>query len=346
MLVISNVDTGTLSAKQKQALELWVANGGKLFVTGGIQWQNTTAGLGDLLPIKLTSTKNVEGLPALTSYVINSTPLDAEVILATGKIQAEGNVLVSQNGIPVLIEKQIGYGKVYFFAADPGLRPLNDWPGMETLYEHLLAFKSPKPTWADGPWNSYLQHCTGNITRTFTSIFIYICGWLGLYIIVIGPVNYFVLRRMKRTELAWITVPVLVIIFTSLAYFSGYLYRGTRPIMNRLMLAQAWQGVDQAQATAIVGLYSPSRTAYTVESQDQFLIFPYPDMNENLQEVTIGFRLRMTKVIPCQKSAWKLAECNPWDWKAHCSRWHRFNMISPSQSRSNACACRKHYQQQ
>jgi hypothetical protein len=78
-------------------------------------------------------------------------------------------------------------------------------------------------------------------------------------------------------------VPVLVIIFTSLAYFSGYLYRGTRPILNRIMLAQGWQGVDQAQSTAIVGLYSPTRTSYNVESRDQFLIFPYPDMNENLQ---------------------------------------------------------------
>ncbi|MDO9300206.1 MAG: hypothetical protein Q7T89_02440, partial [Anaerolineales bacterium] len=32
-----------------------------------------------------------------------------------------------------------------------------------------------------------------------------------------------------------------------------------------------------------VGLYSPTRTTYNVESQDQFLMFPYPGMNENLQ---------------------------------------------------------------
>jgi hypothetical protein len=113
--------------------------------------------------------------------------------------------------------------------------------------------------------------------------FVYICCWLGLYITIIGPINYFILRRMKRPELAWVSVPVLVILFTSLAYFSGSLYRGTRPILNRFMLAQAWQGVDQAQAAALVGVYSPNRTAYNVESQNQFLIFPYPSANENLQ---------------------------------------------------------------
>ena len=49
-LIISNVDTGTLTSEQKQSLELWLANGGKLFVTGGIQWQSTAAGLSDLPP--------------------------------------------------------------------------------------------------------------------------------------------------------------------------------------------------------------------------------------------------------------------------------------------------------
>ena len=283
-LVISNVDTGTLTPEQKQSLELWVANGGKLFVTGGIQWQTTTAGLNDFLPIKLTSTQNVTGLSALSAYAMDSNPLEAESILATGAAETGTNILVEQNGIPLLIEKQIGYGKVYFFAADPGLQPLNDWDGMQDIYEHLLAFKSPKPSWADGTWDSY-QASTALSTLPELALpsFVYICCWLGLYIVVIGPINYFVLRRMKRTELAWVTVPVLVIIFTSLAYFSGYLYRGTRPILNRIMLTQAWQGVDQAQTTALVGLYSPTRTTYNVESQDQFLMYPYPDMNENLQ---------------------------------------------------------------
>ena len=196
------------------------------------------------LPIKLTSTQNVTGLSALSAYAIDSALLESESILATGKIQADGNILVEQNDIPLLIEKQIGYGKVYFFAADPGLQPLNDWAGMQNIYEHLLSFKSAKPSWADGPWDSYQASIAlSTLPELALPSFVYICCWLGLYITVIGPINYFILRRLKRTELAWVTVPVLVVIFTSLAYFSGYLYRGTRPILNRIMLAQAWQGV-------------------------------------------------------------------------------------------------------
>jgi hypothetical protein len=284
-LVISNVDTGTLTPEQKQALELWLAGGGKLFVTGGIQWRSTAAGLGDLLPLQPTSTRRVSELSALSTYAMEAdNPLESEAVLATGKLQTGANVLVEQGGIPLLVEKEIGFGKVYYFAADPGLNPLNDWDGMEKIYEHLLAFKSPKPSWAYGTWDTY-QANTALSTLPELSLpsFVYICCWLGLYIVIIAPVNYFILRRRKRTELAWVTVPILVVIFTCMAYFSGYAYRGTKPILNRIMLAQGWQGVEKAQTTALVGVYSPTRTTYNVESQEQFLLFPFPSINEDLQ---------------------------------------------------------------
>lgn len=283
-LVISNVDTGVITTEQKQALELWLAGGGKLFVTGGVQWQSTSAGLGDLLPIQPISTKK-SLLTALSAYVMDSdNPLEMGTVVATGKLQTGANVLVEQNDIPLLAEREIGFGKVYYFAADPGLQPLNDWGGMQAIYEHLLAFTSPKPSWANGVWDTYsASSALSTLPELSLPPFVYICCWLGLYIVIIGPANYFILRRIKRTELAWITVPLLVVIFTCLAYFSGYVYRGTRPILNRIMMTQGWEGMEKAQSTALVGVYSPTRTTYNVESQKQFLPYPFPSINENLQ---------------------------------------------------------------
>lgn len=284
VLIISNVDSGTFTAEQKQALELWLANGGKLFVTGGIHWQATTAGLNDFLPIELKSTQNITNLSALSTYIKDETLFEQGTIIATGRVQENANILVEQDGLPLLIEKQIGFGEVFYFAADPNLQPLSNWDGMKEIYSHLLGFKSPKPIWADASWDSYQANdALATLPELSLPSFIYICCWLGVYVSVIGPVNYFVLRRMKRTELAWVTVPVLVILFTSLAYFSGFAYRGTRPILNRLMLAQSWEGVNQTQVNALIGVYSPSRTSYTVETQDQFMLYPAQNVNANLQ---------------------------------------------------------------
>ncbi|HMU92956.1 MAG TPA: hypothetical protein PKE43_08110 [Anaerolineales bacterium] len=284
-LVISNVDTGKFSAEQKQAMEMWLARGGRLFVTGGTNWQPTAAGLENILPIKLTSTKEVTNLSAISKY--SKFPLLTEeqsAVLATGQLLEGATTLVDQSGIPVLVEKQVGFGKVYFFAADPGLEPLNNWVGMLAIYEHLLGFRSPKPVWANGYWDAYqINDALSSMPELSLPSFVYICCWLGLYVFVVGPLNYFVLRRIKRPELAWVSIPILVILFTMLAYFSGYAYRGTRPVLNRLMMAQGWEGVSQSQVNAVIGVYSPSRTTYTVETQEQFMLRPTPITSGNLQ---------------------------------------------------------------
>ena len=56
---------------------------------------------------------------------------------------------------------------------------------------------------------------------------------LGGYILLIGPLNYLVLKRLDRRELAWITMPVLIAVFAVSAYGFGTALRGTRPHRQR-----------------------------------------------------------------------------------------------------------------
>ena len=44
---------------------------------------------------------------------------------------------------------------------------------------------------------------------------------LGAYILLIGPINYLVLRRLDRREWAWVTMPVLIVVFAVGAYGFG-----------------------------------------------------------------------------------------------------------------------------
>ncbi|MDD2922996.1 MAG: hypothetical protein PHQ36_11995, partial [Anaerolineales bacterium] len=283
-LVVSNVDTGQLSAGQKQALELWIANGGKLFVVGGVNWMTASVGLRDILPVEITSTKRIAGLSELSAYVKDSAPLAQDAILAVGNNREGARVLVAQYAVPLLIEKQIGYGKVYYFAADPALQPLSDWDGVKIMYEHLLAFKSNKPSWTNAAWDSYqASRAISALPQLNLPSFLYIFCWLGVYILAIGPVNYLILRRMKRAELAWITVPVLVVLFSCLAYAFGFAYRGVKPILNRLTLAQGWDDASSARVNSLTGIYSPSRTTYNIQTQDQFMLYQIPSMDSGLQ---------------------------------------------------------------
>ncbi|GAB4490015.1 MAG: hypothetical protein Fur0016_17780 [Anaerolineales bacterium] len=283
-LLIANADTGQLTSAQRTALRVWLAEGGKLLVTGGANWQMTAAGLAELLPLTPESTRRVETLAELPSYFHATSPLTGGATLSTGALHKDAQVLVEQDGIPLLTRRAIGFGEVYYLATDPGLAPLKDWSGMEAIYSHLLGAQIAPPRWAKWPWQ---EEATGNALATLPELglpsFLLVCGWLGFYLVIIGPVNFIVLRRIKRPELAWLTIPTLVVVFTTFAYFSGFLYRGTRPTLNRLLVAQGWETVPLARVNAVVGIYSPTRTRYDLESVPPFRFLPQGNDGASLQ---------------------------------------------------------------
>ena len=276
-LVVSNVDTGPLTATQKRALENWLGSGGKLLVTGGSRWQGTVAGLDDFLPVEINGTRNVSNLSGLQAYLKDPSPVDIRgTVLSVGTVRDGANVLADQDTIPLVVQKNIGFGSVYYLAADPALEPLNGWTGNTDLYTALLGSQPPSPRWVNRLWYGYnANQALGAISELGLPSILYITCLMGTYVLIIGPINYFVLRRMKRRELAWVTIPVLVIIFSFLAYGSGLFYRGTTPILNRLVVAQASDGLDQTHTQALVGIYSPVRARYDFDSTENFLPQPF-----------------------------------------------------------------------
>src|SRR5690606_4919615 len=50
-------------------------------------------------------------------------------------------------------------------------------------------------------------------------------GWLlaflVAYVVVVGPLTFVLLRRMRRTGLAWVAVPAVAILFTAVAFGAG-----------------------------------------------------------------------------------------------------------------------------
>ncbi|HEX2053732.1 MAG TPA: hypothetical protein VHJ78_08425 [Actinomycetota bacterium] len=46
----------------------------------------------------------------------------------------------------------------------------------------------------------------------------WLVGFLVIYVVVAGPLNYVVLRRRGRKELAWLTIPLLALVFSGAAY--------------------------------------------------------------------------------------------------------------------------------
>ena len=76
---------------------------------------------------------------------------------------------------------------------------------------------------------------------------------LGAYIVLIGPLNYLVLRRLDRREWAWLTMPILIVVFTVGAYGFGAVLRGNDVIVNEVAIVSGAPGATDGSGQIYVG---------------------------------------------------------------------------------------------
>lgn len=271
-LIISNVDTGALSESQRTALAAWIANGGRLIVAGGAGWQKTVAGLRDLLPVQPATTTTLNAEIALRAFA-NSAADPGSLVVTTSSLTPDAQALVLQDTTPLIARRPQGLGEVYFFGFDPAA--LTQWEGLAGTFRQIVEAEVKKPNWAHGVqgWDSAYNAASmiPNLSLPPASL---ICGFVILYMVVIGPVNYFIVRALKRRELAWVSAPLLAVGFLLGAFLIGTLMRGSEPVINRLALVQVWPNTERARVTGLVGLYAPQRAAYEVKAEQGLLLHP------------------------------------------------------------------------
>ena len=98
-------------------------------------------------------------------------------------------------------------------------------------------------------------------------------GWVAffifLYILLIGPGDYFFLKKvLKRMELTWITFPTIVLTVSLIAYYAAYVLKGNDLLVNKVdsststsRAAHARQHVDEPFQPAESRLQHPGDSA-------------------------------------------------------------------------------------
>jgi hypothetical protein len=127
-----------------------------------------------------------------------------------------------------------------------------------------------------------------------------LCGFLLLYIVLIGPINYLLLKRINRREWAWFTIPAMIILFSVLAYRVGFNLRGNAPIINRLAVVRVWEDSDQAQVFSLIGIQSPRRTTYDIVAEPGYSLRTLPEEGVGLNVpvlVSEGTRYKAEDVL-------------------------------------------------
>ena len=264
VLILDDVDAGRLSSAQRAALEGWIATGGQLVVTGGPNWQKTAVPLADLLPVAISGAVSVDDLPDLQTALGFPLPAAGPYVVADSRL-TRGELLLHQDGLPLLARVARGRGAVYFLALDPKLAPLLNWGGREQFWNLIAADAPPTPAWGLGVQNSWAAATAVSSIPTLALPAAWqLVLFLLVYILAIGPLNYLALTRLGRRELAWVTIPALVVLFAGVTYFTGFRLKGSDAVLNQMAVVFGRAGSEQARVESLIGLFTPRRDTYSL----------------------------------------------------------------------------------
>ena len=252
-----------------ESLLRWVELGGTLIVPGGaLAPQMAASPIGAMLPVSVQGTATAPGLGALAAWAQREIE-PGPVLLASGPLAKGASVLCGTPEEPLIAARAVGAGRIALAAFDYAAAPVKYWDGQTAMWQRLIAQAPAAPSLTEGGEQAfpYEPEIALSDAATYTPAaalppFWLLLGFLGAYIVVLVPVNYAVLKRWDRRELAWVTTPAIVIAFTLGAYAVGYGMRGGDIVLNRLAVIQAAPEAGLARGRGYVGLFSPGRTSY------------------------------------------------------------------------------------
>ena len=267
MMLLINIDSDSLSSGQRRAIRQWVEGGGHLIVCGGPTALISMDALVELLPAIPVESRSLNNLNALARFSGDSRAgLDQRAVISIGMLHKDAEVLAAQGDIPLLARRMLGAGLVDYLAADPTLEPLASWDKLSDLWLTLLATRAPHPAWRKG----FTQPTWGaEAVANLPGIDLLpplqtLCLFLVSYIALIGPINYLILSRLRRSGWGWLTIPLVIVCFAGIAWTVGFNLRGSEVIISRLTYVESFADRDEAQVNQFVGLLSPRRATYSL----------------------------------------------------------------------------------
>ena len=290
-----------LSAAQGAALISWVNRGGHLVVAveqagdfAGLPW------LAPMLPVKLGGSTVVgagsalenfsfgtdRGIPRIQDYSRAVKRIENEEEFRQAKFpifQAElrdGKVLLQAGGAPLIVQANRGRGIITVLTFTPEKEPFRSWKGKGWFWAQMnempaFWFTEKKPN-----GNNYSSKVSidGVIGAMIDSKQVrklpvsWLLLLLAVYLVVIGPLDQWWLKKINRQMLTWITFPCYVAGFSLLIYWIGFMLRAGESEWNEVHMVDVMPGASKAElrGRTFVSIYSPSNSRYPVGTDIQY----------------------------------------------------------------------------
>jgi hypothetical protein len=231
-----------LRPRQYAAIVRWIETGGYVITTGSpYDASRPLERLERLISIRVAGFERVREIPALQAFCgAKLAPREPFLISKIAAPQAE--TILREKDFSLILEKDIGLGKILFFAFDVTDSPFRDWPGREAFWEKILHLGPVAEAVPVHPEEEkFFSFLLSKMPSRFPSFLILFPLLLG-YIFLVS----FLLKRIeKKRKQAWKTLFFLglAVLLSSSADYGLSFMTQTR---NRL----SWNGILQVKISA------------------------------------------------------------------------------------------------
>ncbi|MGE3269767.1 MAG: hypothetical protein AB7P40_13530 [Chloroflexota bacterium] len=284
-LIVDNIATTSMLESQRSSLASWVYGGGLLVVIGGPTWQKTFSALpSGLLPVEANGLASLENLDALTD--IGGEPVQqAGPWLVSQATVKDGNVVVEQDGVPLLAAARRGNGTVMYMAMDPTAEPLRNWAGVPRLWRYVLSHGSGSIGIGTAGMSTFSGW--GRYPRVAMADFNALSGptpglmmlALTVFAVVVGPINYLLLARFGRPGWSVVTIPLITGLAAVGTFTLANAFRDSDVMVNKVAVVRGYPNAP-AYGRTYVSVLSRRDASLTLGSNDASLMstlyFPFP----------------------------------------------------------------------
>ena len=269
-LVWQDTDAARLTPGQLASLATWIAGGGRLVIVGGTAGADALTGFPDaLLPYRPTGTLDVD--PSTLRTLLGTLPAEAVTLTAYAGELIDGRTLATSGDRVIAADRKIGSGSVTVLGFDPTTSWIAKGDALDTpLWRRLLPARSGGiiSLVDDSTIVSAVANLPSLALPPIGGLLVLLFG----YILLVGPVNYLVLRRLDRREWAWGTVSALIVVFTVGSFGIGSLLRGSDVIVHEVAIVRGAPGTTEATVQSYLGIFSPSRSTFQIRAPGDTLL--------------------------------------------------------------------------
>lgn len=275
------------------ALRRWVELGGRLIVFCGAEAGELLGNQGpltSLIPGTFDSVVPLRQWQPLENFSGSERPkagggrLDLRV---PKLVNVRGRVLVHAgrhaNALPLVVQSHLGLGELVFVALDFDQPPLRDWKGRSSFLRELFQWPSSSEDLQPsdrGLASVDSEDMTGKLRVALDNQFVgvkaipfaLVAFFVFLYIMLIGPGDYFLVRKfLKRPGLTWITFPLIVLGVSAAAYGYANWKKGDQLRVNQVEVVDIDTATGLVRGTVWSHFFTPRVGQYDLSLEPRLL---------------------------------------------------------------------------